>query len=81
MIILFEVFIGAAGFVKRKELGDALDHGFNQTLTRYEDNKLAWKLLQLEVKFEKFIWFFSCVSNNYRILIVAVYVLWYQRSR
>lgn len=55
MIIIFEIGVGAAGFVKRKELGDALDHGFNKTLTRYEDNKLAWKLLQHEVKLEEFI--------------------------
>lgn len=61
MVIIFEIGTGAAGFVKRKELGDALNHGFNKTLTRYEDNKLAWKLLQQEVNFGEFILFF-CVE-------------------
>lgn len=49
VIILFEIGIGAAGFMKHKELGGILDKGFNQTLTHYADNKAAWKVMQEEV--------------------------------
>lgn len=48
-IILFEIGIGAAGFIKHKDLEGIVNNGFNKTLTHYEDNKLAWQLLQTEV--------------------------------
>lgn len=48
-IILFEIGVGAAGFVKHENLRDIVDNGMNKTLTRYEDNKVAWHLLQTEV--------------------------------
>lgn len=49
IIITFEIGIGVAGFVKRQELSDVLNRGFNQTLTHYKDNEIAWKFVQTEV--------------------------------
>lgn len=51
IIITFEIGIGVAGFVKRQELGDVLNRGFDQTLTHYKDNEVAWKFVQTEVSF------------------------------
>lgn len=50
MIIVFEIGIGAFGYVNKEELNAALDKGFNKTLHNYEPNKEAWDMVQSELK-------------------------------
>lgn len=40
--------------MKRKELGDVVNRGLNQTLTHYQDNEFAWKFVQTEVGYSLF---------------------------
>lgn len=49
VIILFEIGIGAFGYVRQDDLNAALDKGFNQTLKDYKTNEKAWDLVQTEV--------------------------------
>lgn len=49
VIFLFEIGIGVAGYMKRDQLDQILDEGFNKTLKNYKPNEEAWRLLQTEV--------------------------------
>lgn len=49
VIILFEIGIGAFGYVNKNELETALNKGFNKTLHNYGPNKEAWDMVQSEV--------------------------------
>lgn len=49
VIILFEIGIGAFGYVNKDELNAALDKGFNKTLHNYQPNKEAWNTVQSEL--------------------------------
>lgn len=49
-VILLEIGVGVAGFVKHQDLDRILQQGFNKTITHYQDNKVAWGLLQREVR-------------------------------
>lgn len=54
VIIVFEMGIGAFGYVKQDELSSALDKGFNETLKHYKANEEAWDLVQSEVSYHFF---------------------------
>lgn len=49
VIIVLEIGIGAFGYIRKDDLNDALDKGFNQTLKDYKTNEKAWDLVQSEV--------------------------------
>lgn len=48
-MFLCEIGIGIAGYVKHGQLETILETGFNNTMTNYEHNADAWKLVQNEL--------------------------------
>lgn len=50
MVFLCEIGIGIAGYVKHGQLESILEKGFNSTMTNYEHNEEAWKLVQTELE-------------------------------
>lgn len=96
VIIVFEIGIGAFGYIRKDDLNDALDKGFNQTLKDYKTNEKAWDLVQTEVwmaynnslSYEKL----SIIWNNSLLTLTLIKqchfvndsadeMLWYQPAR
>lgn len=53
IVFFFEIGIGAAGYLKHKELGTTLENSFNETLTNYGHSERAtfsWEFLQTELQ-------------------------------